>query len=40
MAGTHIKIDIEGRQVHQTLDRLIQAGVDLTDPMREIGENL
>ena len=40
MAGTSIDFEIDDRQVRQTLDRLIQAGVDLTDPMREIGEIL
>jgi len=40
MAGTHIRIELDDRQVRQALDRLLRATRDLSDPMAEIAEVL
>jgi len=40
MAGMHIKIDIDNREVKHALERLLRRTGDLSDPMREIAEVL
>ena len=41
MAGAHIRIETEGvDEVVRALRRLVDAGADLDDPLREIGEHL
>ena len=40
MAGTSIEIELDDQRINQVLDQLIRAGVSLTKPMADIGDQL